>query len=132
MTGLLDADRDLLRGRNYAHLATLNPDGSPHTTPVWIDVDDEGYVLVNSAVGRRKDRNVRRDPRVAVSLHAGGDPGRWLSIRGTVTSFVNEPEALEHIGALARRYDDRGWTPVPGQVRVIYRIRPERVSRGDA
>ena len=132
MSELSDADVELLRGRNTAHFATLNPDGSPHVTPVWIDVDDDGFVLLNTAVGRRKDRNVRRDPRVAVSLHVGGDPGRWLSIQGTVTSFVDEPEALEHIGALARRYDDRVWTPVPGQVRVIYRIRPDRVTRGDA
>jgi PPOX class probable F420-dependent enzyme len=125
-------DRELLRGRNYAHFVTLNPDGSPHAAPVWIDVDDDGFVLVNTAVGRRKDRNVRRDPRVAVSLHAQDDPERWLSIQGSVASFVGEPEALAHIGALARRYDDRDWTPVAGQERVIYRIRPDRITRGHA
>jgi len=130
--GLTDADRELLRGRNYAHLVTLDPDGSPQATPLWIDVDDEGFVLVNTAVGRRKDRNVRRDPRVAVSLHEQADPYRWLSVQGTVTGFVGEPEALEHIGALARRYDDLLWVPVRGQERVIYRIRRDRVTRGDA
>lgn len=131
MDGLTADDLELLRGRNYAHFVTLNPDGSPHAAPLWIDVDHDGFVLVNTAVGRKKDRNVRRDPRVAVSLHAQDDPYRWLSIRGEVTSFVGEPEALAHIGALARRYDDRAWTPVPGQERVIYRIRPDRVTRGD-
>ena len=125
-------DRELLRGRNYAHFVTLDPDGSPHATPLWIDVDDEGFVLVNTAVGRRKDRNVRRDPRVALSLHEQDDPYRWLSVSGTVTGSVGEPEALRHIAALARRYDDREWVPVTGQERVIYRIRPDRVRRGDA
>jgi PPOX class probable F420-dependent enzyme len=132
VSGLTDADLELLRGKNYAHFVTLNPDGSPHAAPLWIDADEEGFVLVNTAVGRRKDRNVRRDPRVAVSLHEQADPYRWLSIQGTVTGFVGEPEALAHIGALARRYDDREWIPVEGQERVIYRIRPDRVTRGDA
>ena len=132
MSALGDGDRELLRGRNYAHYVTLNPDGSPHAAPVWIDVDDEGLVLVNTAVGRVKDRNVRRDPRVAVSLHEQEDPYRWLAVQGTVTAFLGEPEALRHIGALARRYDDREWTPVAGQERVIHRIRPDRVTRGDA
>jgi PPOX class probable F420-dependent enzyme len=132
VTDLTDADRDLLRGRNYAHFVTLNADGSPHAAPLWIDVDDDGYVLVNTAVGRIKDRNVRRDPRVAVSVHAQEDPYRWLAVQGTVVEFVGEPEALRHIGELARRYDDRAWVPVSGQERVIYRIRPDRVTGGDA
>jgi PPOX class probable F420-dependent enzyme len=132
VTGLTDADRDLLRGRNYAHFVTLNADGSPHAAPLWIDVDDDGYVLVNTAVGRIKDRNVRRDPRVAVSLHEQADPYRWLAVQGTVVEFVGEPRALEHIGELARRYDDRAWVPVSGQERVIYRIRPDRITGGDA
>ena len=125
-------DRALLTGRNYAHLVTLDPDGRPQATPVWIDVDDEDRVLVNTAVGRRKDRNVRRDPRVAISLHAQDDPYRWLAVQGTVTSSVGEPEALRHIAALARRYDDREWIPVAGQERVIHRIRPDRVTRDRA
>ena len=129
---LTDHDRALLRGRNYAHYVTLNADGSPHAAPVWIDVDDEGAVLVNTAVGRVKDRNVRRDPRVAVSLHAQEDPYRWLAVRGTVTEWTGEPEALRHIGELARRYDDREWVTVAGQQRVIHRIRPDHVTRGDA
>jgi PPOX class probable F420-dependent enzyme len=128
---LTPRDLELLHGRNYAHFVTLNPDGSPHAAPLWIDADDEGFVLVNTAVGRRKDRNVRRDPRVAVSLHEQADPYRWLSVQGTVTAFVGEPEALDHIGTLARRYDDRDWVAVEGQERVIYRIRPDRVARGD-
>ena len=96
MTDLTDADRELLRGKNYAHYVTLNADGSPHAAPLWIDADDEGNVLVNTAVGRRKDRNVRRDPRVVVSLHQQSDPYRWPSVQGTVTEFVGEPEVVHN------------------------------------
>ncbi len=131
MPELTPRDLELLRGKNYAHFVTLNPDGSPHAAPLWIDADDEGNVLVNTAVGRTKDRNVRRDPRVVVSLHEQQDPYRWLSVQGTVTGFVGEPEALEHIGTLARRYDDRDWEAVEGQERVMYRIRPDRIARSD-
>jgi PPOX class probable F420-dependent enzyme len=124
-------DLALLRGRNYAHLVTINPDGTPQSTPLWIDADDDGHVLVNTAAGRVKDRNIRRDPRVAVSVFAQDDPYRWLSINGTVVAIEEGPEALAHIGALARRYDDRDWVPVEGQVRVIFTIRPDRVVRSD-
>jgi PPOX class probable F420-dependent enzyme len=129
MPELTDADRALLRSRAVAHLATINEDGTPHVAPLWIDADDEGFVLVNTAVGRVKDRNVRRDPRVAVSVTPADDPYSWLSINGTVVGFVDEPEALGHIGALADRYTGEGWTPVEGQRRVIYRILPERIVR---
>lgn len=132
MDELTPEDLELLRGKNYAHFVTLNPDGSPHAAPLWIDADDDGNVLVNTAVGRRKDRNVRRDPRVVVSLHQQSDPYRWLSVQGTVTAFVGEPEALAHIGALARRYDDRDWAAVEGQQRVMYRIRPDHVTRSES
>ena len=87
---LTPADRELLKGKNFAHFVTLNEDGSPHSAPLWIDVDDNGRILVNTAAGRRKDRNVRRDRRVALSIsphddplqlalrpgHRGGDRGR--------------------------------------------------------
>jgi len=128
---LTPEDLALLRGRNFAHFVTINPDGTPHVAPLWIDADDDGSILVNTAVGRKKDRNVRRDPRVAVSVHEQDDPYRWLSVNGTVASMIEGEEGLAHIGALARRYDDREWTPVDGQVRVIYRIRPDRVLRSD-
>jgi PPOX class probable F420-dependent enzyme len=129
--GLTDHDRELLQGKNFAHLVTLNEDGSPHVAPLWIDVDAEGNVLVNSAVGRTKDRNIRRDPRVALSISPQDDPYVYLAISGTVTSIETGPEAEAHIDALNRRYyDGEPWSPVEGQVRVIYRIRPDRVTHG--
>jgi PPOX class probable F420-dependent enzyme len=129
MVELTDADRELLRGRNYAHFVTLNADGTPQSTPLWIDADDEGHVLVNTAVGRVKDRNVRRDPRVAVSVFAQDDPYRWLSVSGTVVELVTGDEAGSHIDTLSRRYDGKAWTYQPGQQRVLYRIRPDRILR---
>ena len=129
MPQLTEADRGLLRGRNYAHFVTLDPDGSPRSTPVWIDVDDDAHLLVNTAVDRVKDRNVRRDPRVAVSVFAQEAPYRWLSVTGTVVELVTGDEAERHIDELSHRYDDTAWVYQPGQARVMYRIRPDRVRR---
>jgi len=128
---LTDDDVALLRGKNFAHLATLNEDGTAQVTPLWIDADDEGHVLVNSAVGRKKDRNIRRDPRVTVSVHAQDDPYTWISINGTVVSIETGDEAEAHIDLLHQRYyDGERWEYVPGSVRVLYRIRPDHIARG--
>jgi PPOX class probable F420-dependent enzyme len=129
MATLNDDDVGLLTGKNFAHLAVVRPDGTPHVTVTWIDAS-EGTVLVNTAVGRVKDRYVRRDPRVSVTLHDERDPYRWLRIDGVVEEFVTGPEAEEHIDALNRRYHEgERWTTTPGQERVIYRIRPDRILR---
>lgn len=128
---LTAADRALLAGGNYAHFVTIEPDGSPHVAPLWIDVDDDGRILVNTAKGRRKDRNVRRDPRVALSLSPQDDPNAWLSVQGTVVAIEEGDAPLAHIGELSLRYDGEPWTPVPGQVRVVYRIRPDVVRRSE-
>ena len=130
METLEPTDLVLLRGKQFAHVAVNRPDGSPHVTVVWIDASDDGHVLVNTAVGRAKDRYVRRDPRVSVTVHEEGNGYRWLRVEGEVVEFVAEPDALTHIDALKRRYHDgEAWEPVPGQARVIYRIRPDRVLR---
>ena len=128
MAELTPADVDLLHGLNYATLATMNEDGSPHASIVWIDAAD-GMVLVNTAEGRMKARNLHRDPRAAVLVTRGNDPYEWTSVTGTVVGVVSEPEALEHIGALSQRYDGKPWSPVEGQERVIFRIRPDRIVR---
>lgn len=129
MPGLTDDDLELLTGLNFAHVAVVRPDGSPHVTVVWIDAADD-RVLVNSAVGRVKDRYLRRDPRVSVTVHDQRDPYRWLRVDGVVEDFVTGEEAERHIDALNRRYHGgRPWTSTAGQVRVIYRIRPDRILR---
>jgi PPOX class probable F420-dependent enzyme len=123
-------DLELLRGKQFAHLAVNRPDGPPHVSVVWIDASDDGHVLVNTAEGRAKDRLVRRDPRVSVTVHEEGNGYKWLRVEGVVVERVGEPEALAHIDAEKRRYrDGERWEPVPGQVRVMYRIRPDRILR---
>lgn len=124
---LTDWDLALLTEGNYGVLVTLYEDGAPHSTVTWVDAAD-GRVLVNTAEGRRKDRNLRRDPRAGVTV-IGEDFYRWASIQGTVVDRVTGPEAEAHIDSLSRRYDGEPWTPVVGQVRVLYRIEPQRIIR---
>jgi len=124
---LTDADLEPLTAGNYAVLVTLYEDGAPHSTVMWVDAA-EGQVLVNTAEGRRKDRNLRRDPRAGVTV-IGEDFYRWISIQGTVVDRVTGPQADAHIDTLSRRYDGEPWTPVEGQVRVLYRIEPQRIIR---
>jgi PPOX class probable F420-dependent enzyme len=124
---LTDADLKLLTAGNYAVLVTLYEDGAPHSTVTWVDAA-EGQVLVNTAEGRRKDRNLRRDPRAGVTV-IGEDFYRWVSIQGTVVDRVTGLQAAAHIDTLSRRYDGEPWTPVEGQVRVLYRIEPHRIIR---
>ena len=122
-------DIALLTAKSFAHLAVVRPDGTPHVTVTWIDAADE-HVLVNSAVGRVKDRYLRRDPRVSVTVHDESDPYRWIRIDGVVAEFVTGDEAERHIDVLNRRYHDgEPWTYTEGQRRVIYRIRPDRILR---
>jgi len=118
---------ELLTGSNLAYLATVNEDGSPHVAPLWADADaDRDLILFNTADGRRKVRNVRRDPRVGVSAHDAGEPWPPLVVSGRVTGITTEG-ALAHIDALCRRYNDgEAWEPRPGQVRLILEITPDR------
>ncbi len=120
--------RDLLSKQAFGYLATLMPDGRPQVTPVWCD--DEGeYLLVNSAKGRRKDLNMRHDPRVAISIVDPEDPYRYVEIRGRVVD-ITEEGADAHIDRLAKKYLDLAKYPYrrPGEVRVIYRIKPEHAA----
>ena len=104
------------------------PDGRPQVTPVWCDYDGK-YVIVNSARGRRKDRNMRRDPRVALALVDPDNPYRYIEIRGQVAE-ITEQGAEEHIDRMAKKYLGLDKYPhrAPGEVRVLYKIRPEGFS----
>jgi PPOX class probable F420-dependent enzyme len=129
-TALTDADVKMLRKRSFAHLTTLGSGGAPQATPNWVDVDDDGRVLINTAEGRAKPRNVRRDARVAVSVVDPDDPYRALMIRGHVEEITNDG-AKDHIDAMQRKY--HGTAPFPNHdpahPRVLLKIRPERISR---
>ena len=120
--------RDLFQKRAFANLATLMPDGRPQVTPVWIDYDGS-KILVNTAKGRVKDKNMRRDPRVSVSISDPENPYRYLEVRGKV-SEVTETGADAHIDKMAKKYLDKDKYPFrqPGEVRVIFKITPEKTS----
>jgi len=120
--------RDLFSKRAFAHLATLMPDGSPQVTPVWCDYDGT-HIFVNTAKGRIKDRNMRRNQRVALSIMDPDNPYRYLAVRGRVEE-ITEASADSHIDSLAKKYLGKDRYPFrqPGEVRVLYKIRPERVS----
>jgi PPOX class probable F420-dependent enzyme len=120
--------RDLLTKKAFAHLGTIMPDGSPQVTPVWFDFDGT-HVRINSAKGRVKDKNMRRNGRVALAIQDPENPYRYLAVRGRVEE-ITETGADAHIDSLAKKYlgQDRYPHRRAGEVRVIYRIRPERVS----
>jgi PPOX class probable F420-dependent enzyme len=125
---LTESDREAFRAPNYAWIVTLDPDGSPQGSVTWID-SDETHLLVNTAVGRRKDRNVEHDPRVVIGVERGGDPYDWISVEGVVDEREIGPGAEDHIDHLSRAYDGEPWTPVDGQIRVRWHVRPVRVIR---
>ena len=120
---------DLFEKRTIAHVATLTDEDDPHVTPVWIDYDeDDDRVLVNTERGRRKDRNLRENPSVGVSMTDPDDPYRRLSIIGTVDELTTEG-AREHIDELARRYTDGDEYSLPIETeRVLVRIRIDEVA----
>lgn len=119
---------DLLTTKKaFAHLATLMPDGSPQATPVWFDFAG-GSIRINSARGRQKDRNMRRDPRIALCITDPDNPYRYLEIRGRVVE-ITEQGADPHINSLAQKYLGVDVYPYrqPGEVRVTYKIQIEQV-----
>jgi PPOX class probable F420-dependent enzyme len=120
--------RDLFQKRAFASLGTLMPDGRPQVTPVWCDFDGEN-VIFNSAKGRQKDRNVRRDPRVSLAIIDPENPYRYLEIRGRVVE-ITEDGADESINKLAKKYlgVDKYPYAQPSEVRVIYKIKPEHTT----
>lgn len=119
---------DLLQKRAFAHLATLMPDGQPQVTPVWLDFDGN-HIRINSAKGRVKDRNMRRDPRVTLTLQDPDNPYRYLEVRGRVIEIA-EDGADAHIDSLAKKYLGVDTYPYrrPGESRVIYKVEPLHVS----
>jgi len=122
-----DQFKDLFSKAAFAQLATLMPDGSPQVTPVWCDFDGTN-VRLNSAKGRVKDKNMRRDKKVALSVQDPENPYRYLAMRGEVVE-ITEDGADAHIDLLAKKYLGKDKYPFrgPGEVRVIYKIRPVNV-----
>ncbi|HEX5732456.1 MAG TPA: PPOX class F420-dependent oxidoreductase [Blastocatellia bacterium] len=121
--------KDLFEKKAFAHLATVMPDGTPQVTPVWVDYDGS-HVLVNSARGRRKDKNIERNPAVSLSIQDPDNPYRYLEVRGRVDE-ITEEGADEHIDKMAKKYMGVEKYPgrQPGERRVLYKIKPERTSQ---
>ena len=128
MTDIPAAFRDLFSKPAFAHHVTLMPDGSPQVTPVWVDLQD-GMVVVNTAKGRLKDRNMTRDPRVALAISDPENPYRYIQVRGRIAGST-EQGADAHIDRMAKKYLGKDTYPFrqPGEVRVLYKITPEQVQ----
>lgn len=127
MAELPEGVRKLLEEPNLAHFVTLMPNGSPQVTPVWVDHDGT-HVLINTAEGRQKPRNLQRDPRVAISVVDRNDPYRYAQIRGRVVEITREG-AFEHISKLSEKYTGRSAYPRrEGEQRIIVKVLPEHVQ----
>lgn len=123
-----DAQLKIIEAKNFAHLATLFADGSPQVTPVWVDQKD-GMLRINSAEGRAKVNNLRRDPRVAIEVSNSENPYEYVEVRGRVVDMLHEG-ADAHIDSLAKKYMGVGSYPFrrEGEQRVTIVIEPERIS----
>ena len=120
----------LFEEKNFAFLATLMKDGSPQVTPTWVDIDkNNNTILVNTAEGRVKHRNISRDPRVGVSVIDSSNPYHMVSVRGRVVEQIKGKDADEHIDKLAKKYLDKEKYPRrrPGEERLLLRIKPQHV-----
>ena len=126
---LTEKQAQLLLDRNHAALATLRRDGTAHVTPLWVDWDGE-HVVVNTVIGRVKERHIRADPRVSVMVQDEEDRTRYVSVTGTAVLVTEGAE--EHIDAMARKYAGLERYPdawrAPGERRVLVLITPLKVT----
>jgi PPOX class probable F420-dependent enzyme len=126
MATLTEQQAQLFLDPNYGVVMTLRRDGSPQMTVVWLDWDGE-HVVFNTAEGRVKPRNIRRNPTVGVFVMNPEDPYQWIAVTGTAK--MTHDGAAEHIDKLAKKYLGRdSFGLQPGEQRIIVRIRPERVT----
>ena len=126
MAAIPDNFKDLFAKKAFAHVATLMTDGTPHVSPVWVEFDGKN-ILMNSAKGRVKDKNMRRNKNIALSIQDPENPYRYIQVRGEVIE-VTENGADAHIDHLSKKYTgDIYKKRQPGEVRVTYKIRPDRV-----
>jgi PPOX class probable F420-dependent enzyme len=128
MTSVLsEAQQELLRGKNFAYIATVGEDGAPQVTPVWIDWDGQ-HVIFNTEKSRAKTQHLSRDPRVSVGISDSQNPYRYIEIRGRVVEMTEEG-AAEHIDKMAYKYMGKEKYPFnkPGDVRIIVKIEAKKV-----
>jgi PPOX class probable F420-dependent enzyme len=129
-----ESHRDLFERPVVVALATVNPDGQPQVTPVWVDYDGE-FVIINTARGRQKDRNMEARPQVTVMAMDPDDPYRWVEVRGVIEE-IDEASGLDVINRLSAKYRNqpdyyaRNPSMRGRETRVTYRIRPTKVTKG--
>lgn len=125
MTKLPDAIRTLFEGPNYAHLATVLPDGAPHSVPLWVGLEGDQIAFLTQP-GSRKARNLERDPRVAISITDRNQPNTMAQVQGRITERLEGDRAWVIIDRLSHKYTGQ---PYPVRTdRVVYLVEPERVS----
>ena len=131
MAAIPDEAKHLFENKEMAHVATLNADGSPQVSAVWIALDGD-LITFNTAEGRLKPKNLRRDGRVAISIAGEENPYENVMIQGKVVELTNDG-ADDDIDALAKRYLDADSYPFrqPGEERVIVKIEPEKVNHAN-
>ena len=128
MPKLADSARKMLEGKNFVYIATVNPDGTPQVTPTWVDTDGN-YVLINTAVGRVKHRNVKKNPHVALAITDQANPYNLIIIRGKVVDQITGKVAEDHTDKMAKKYQGLDKYPhrSPGEKRILFKIEPIRV-----
>ncbi len=130
MKTIPESHQDLLKDETkaFVYLATVMADGTPQVTPVWFNTEGS-YILLNSATGRLKDKNMRNRPNVALCIADPKNPYRYLQIRGKIVEFTNK-NAEEHIDILNMKYHGNPNYPGhnPAQPRVIYKVEPQKVD----
>ncbi|GAB2937376.1 PPOX class F420-dependent oxidoreductase [Nonomuraea fastidiosa] len=124
MAKMSEEARKLLDAPNYATVTSLNPDGGPHSSVVWVRTDGDD-VLFSTVKGRVKARNFERDPRVSLLVIDPDNPYRYVEVRGRATLTPDPEGAL--IQELSQKYQGRPWEDKPGTERLIVRISPDRV-----
>jgi PPOX class probable F420-dependent enzyme len=120
--------RKFFESKNFVFLSSLMKDGSPQVTPMWVDIEN-GNILINTAMGRIKQKNISRDPRIALAIADHNNPYDMVTIRGKVIEQITGDAAEEHIDKLAKKYIDKDKYPnrSPGEQRVILKIKPESI-----
>jgi PPOX class probable F420-dependent enzyme len=120
--------RSLFENKNFAFVATSMKDGSPQITPTWVDIEGS-LILINTALGRLKQKNLKRDPRIAVAVADKNNPYEMVTVRGEVVEHVTGETAETHIDKLAKKYIDKDKYPgrAPGEKRVLLKIKPIKI-----
>lgn len=128
MTNLTPEQRKYFEDKNFAFIATLDRDGSPQVTPTWVDTDGKN-ILINTANTRQKFPNVKRDPRVSISLVDQGNPYKAIFVKGKVTSIQQGEIAENHIDRMAKKYLGQDKYPYrqPSEKRVLLTIEPTKI-----